>query len=362
MKNEIFDVLGIGNALVDIISMADERTLAALGLIKGSMSLVDEQKTEFLYNYISCIKEDFLTPPKEMSGGCVANTVAGVAAFGGKAAFIGKVSDDYFGNRFIRKLRERGVSFDTKYSDGTTGTGRSLVIVSQDDASRTMCTYLGAGQQLEIKDIEEDKIARTKVIFIEGYLLDCPNGMEVIHKVLQYAHAHGCKIAFTLSDSLCVKRHHDAMWLLVHHHVDILFANKREINALCSTEDFSESISKMQEQCLKEDMIAALTCTEEGVIVINKNQCIRVEPGYVKKIVDSTGTGDLFAAGFLYGYTHDYTMAQCGALGNMAAAEVLSHLGARPKKDLSIMLAEFANGEQPLPYHLVHPTGKSNVA
>lgn len=348
MSNQVFDVLGIGNAIIDIISLAEEKALQVLELQKGSMSLVDEQKTEFLYDYISCIKEDYLTAPKEMSGGSVANTVAGVTSFGGTAAFIGKVSNDYFGNRFVKKLRERGVAMDTPYGDGSAGTGRSLIIVSKEDASRTMCTYLGAAQELTVDDVDEEKISHAKVTFIEGYLLDCAHGRAVIDRVLQYAKAHGSKIALTLSDSLCVKRHYDDMWELVENHVDILFANSREINALCNTDNHDESIRQIQEKCAKEHVIAALTCTEKGVIVIDHQQTIRVEASQVKKLVDSTGTGDLFAAGFLYGFNHGYTLAQCGALGNIAAAEVLQHLGARPKTALSDMLPQFENGGQPL--------------
>lgn len=338
MGKQRYDVLGIGNAIVDIISLADDKVLDLLGLQKGTMMLVDEQKTEFLYNYISCIKEDFLTPPKEMSGGCAGNTVAGITSFGGSAAFIGKISDDYFGERFAEKLRARGVHFTTPTCHGTPGTARSLIIVTQDDAARTMCTFLGAAVRMTEDDVEEDLVANAAVTFLEGYLLDCEHGSAVIKKAINIAHKHGRKIGFTLSDSLCVKRHYDEMMDLVDNHIDILFANKREINALCSVTDHEESIEQMSEKCKAKGMIAALTCAGDGVVVIDKEGIVRVPAAQPETIVDTTGGGDLFVSGFLYGHLHGYTLAQSAKLGNMAAVEVLKQLGARPKTDLAGLL------------------------
>ena len=338
MSDRTFDVLGIGNAIVDIISMADETTLTVLELPKGTMSLVDEQRAEFLYNYISCIKEDFLSPPKEMSGGCAANTVAGITSFGGNAAFIGKVRNDYYGKRFVTKLRERGIAFDSQYSQGTEGTARSLIIVDQSDASRTMCTFLGAARDISEDDIEEEKIANASITFIEGYLLDCTHGKAAIQKAMDYAHKHGNKVGFTLSDPLCVKRHHEDLLRMVENDIDILFANKNEINALCDTDDFLTSVQVMETKCVNRGSIAALTCGQDGVVVVDSNYSFGVEAEKVMHAVDSTGTGDMFVSGFLYGMTHGLALPQCAVLGNKAAAEVLLQLGARPKTDLSKIL------------------------
>lgn len=338
MNKKGYDVLGIGNAIVDIISMADDKVLELLGLVKGTMTLVDEQKTEFLYNYISCIKEDFLTPPKEMSGGCAANTVAGITSFGGTAAFIGKVGDDYFGERFTTKLRGRGVHFTSSTVSGNPGTARSLIIVTQDDAARTMCTFLGAATKITEEDIEEELVANAEITFIEGYLLDCEHGEAAIRKAVDIAHKHGKRIGFTLSDCLCVKRHFDVISYLVDNHIDIVFANKREINALFDTHSHEESIAHMSLKCRSRNSIAALTCSGEGVVVLDKDGAIKVPTIQPEHIVDTTGAGDLFVSGFLYGHLHGYNLAQSAKLGNMAALEVLKQLGARPKSDLSDLL------------------------
>lgn len=368
MNSQHYNVLGIGNAIVDIISLADNKVLDLLGLIKGSMMLVDEQKTEFLYNYISCIKEDFLTPPKEMSGGCTANTVAGVTSFGGTAAFIGKVSDDYFGERFTSKLRARGVHFSTPQTTGIPGTARSLIVVTEDDAARTMCTFLGAAMKLTENDIEEDLVANADVTLLEGYLLDCDHGSAAIRKAIDIAHKHEKKIGFTLCDSLCVKRHYDEIIELVSKHVDIVFANKREIKALYSTTSHDEAIKLMSEQCSAKGTVAALTCGADGAIVIDKEGIINVPAYRPEAIVDTTGAGDMFVSGFLYGHLHGYSLGESAKLGNMAAAEVLKQLGARPKSDLSDLLEQHKLDEaieftyRPHDAHSAFPTRKSRTA
>lgn len=333
-----FDVVGVGNAIVDIISLADDKVLDLLGLSRGSMMLVDEQKTEFLYNYISCIKEDFLTRPKEMSGGCAANTVAGITSFGGSAAFIGKISDDYFGERFASKLHGRGVHFDTPTVFGAPGTARSLIIVTQDDASRTMCTFLGAAVKITEDDIDEELISKSSVTFIEAYLLDCEHGLAAVQKAMELAHKHGKKIGFTLSDSLCVKRHYDDIIDIIDNRVDYLFANKREINALFSTTDHDEAVKQMSEKCQARNMVAALTTAGDGVVVLDQDGLVKVPAAQPEQVIDTTGAGDMFVSGFLYGHLHGYSTAQAARLGNLAAIEVLKQLGARPKTDLSSLL------------------------
>ncbi len=313
-----FDVVAIGNALVDVISHESFETVASLGLELGSMSLVDADRVAELYTY--------LAPSTEASGGSAANTIAGVASFGGTAAFIGRVADDDFGHIYAHDLRAIGVHFDAVAApQGSTPTGRCLVMVTP-DAERTMSTFLGAGTDLDPTYVDESVIGDAQVLYLEGYLWDQPAAMEAFRLAASVAHGAGRKVSLSLSDSFCVDRHRAAFLELIADDVDILFANESEVLALYQTDDFETAIKHVRGHC----EIAAITRGADGSVVITADAVIAVPAAAVDQVVDTTGAGDLYAAGFLYGYTHGKSMETCAVLGGIAAAEVISHIGARP--------------------------------
>jgi sugar/nucleoside kinase (ribokinase family) len=321
MTSAAFDVLGIGNAIVDVITRADDTFLGQHGLVKGSMMLIDEERAETLYAAMG--------PGIEVSGGSCGNTMAGVASFGGKGAYIGKVRNDQLGKVFGHDLKALGVSFDTASATSGPATARCLIVVTP-DAQRTMNTYLGACTGLGPADIDTKVVGDAKVTYVEGYLWDAPEAKKAVLKAFDAAHAADRLVSITLSDSFCVHRYREEFRDLIRNKVDILFGNEAEIKSLYEVETFDEAL----EAARKEAKIAALTRSEKGSIVIRGGETYAVPAAAVGKVVDTTGAGDLYASGFLFGYTHGKPLAECARLGGIAAAEVISHVGARPEQTL----------------------------
>lgn len=331
MSEPKLGVVAVGNALLDVLASSTEAFIAEQhkkhGMEKGSMTLIDEKRAVELYT----LMEDGL----ETSGGSAANTMAGFASFGGKGGFIGKVADDALGKIFINGVKDLGLIFETTPLAVGAPTGRCLILVTP-DAQRTMNTFLGASVELSPNDIEEDLIADAKITYLEGYLFDKELAKAAFIKASEYAHQHGRKVALTLSDPFCVDRHRDDFLTLVENHVDILFANELEIMSLYqqgSFEDAAAAVSKNVD-------VAALTRSENGAVIIAGDQQIFVDAEPVAKVVDTTGAGDQFAAGFLYGYTQGKDLETCGRYGVIAAAEVISHVGPRPNVRLADLLKE----------------------
>jgi sugar/nucleoside kinase (ribokinase family) len=316
------DVIGIGNALVDVLCNESEAFLERHGLVKGTMHLVDETRAREIY--------DAMGPAIEVSGGSAANTIVGVASFGGRAHYIGKVRDDQLGDVFSHDLRSVGVRYTTPRAASGPSTGRCLILVTP-DAQRTMNTYLGASTQLGPADVDPRLIAQGRILYLEGYLFDPPAAQEAFRVAADLAHAAGRKVALTLSDPFCVDRHRAAFLELVEHHVDILFANEVEICALYQANDFSAAVARVRRHC----EVAALTRSERGSVVVAGDEIYVVDAQPVDAVVDTTGAGDLYASGFLFGLSRGKGLAMCGRLGAVAAAEVISHVGARPLKPLA---------------------------
>jgi sugar/nucleoside kinase (ribokinase family) len=321
------DVVGIGNALVDVLSQESEAFLAAQRLTKGAMQLVDESRARELYAAMG--------PAVEVSGGSAANTVVGVASFGGRAHYIGKVRDDQLGDVFSHDLRAVGVGYTTSAATGGPATGRCLIVVTP-DAQRTLTTYLGASVMLGPGDVDKELIERATILYLEGYLFDPPEAQRAFHVAAGVAHAAGRRVALTLSDPFCVGRHRAAFRELVERHVDILFANEAEIRALYEAADFDEALQQVRHHCA----VAALTRSERGSVVVAGADVHVVDARRLGAVVDTTGAGDLYAAGFLFGLSRGRDLATCGRLGALAAAEVISHVGARPLTPLARLAAE----------------------
>jgi len=321
MTSAPFDVLGIGNAIVDVISRSDDAFLGKHGLVKGSMMLIDEERAEQLYAGMG--------PGVEVSGGSCGNTMAGIASFGGKGAYIGKVRNDQLGGVFGHDLKATGVSFETPPATDGPATARCLILVTP-DAQRTMNTYLGACTGLGPADIDARLVASAQVTYVEGYLWDAPAAKQAVLKAFDAARAAGRQVSITLSDSFCVHRYREEFRDLIRNKVDILFGNEAEIKALYEVETFERALAEVR----KEAKIAALTRSEKGSVVIKGDETYEVPAAPVAKVVDTTGAGDLYAAGFLFGFTHGKPLAECARLGGIAAAEVISHVGARPEQAL----------------------------
>jgi sugar/nucleoside kinase (ribokinase family) len=324
------DVVALGHPLVDVLAHESDDVVARVGVERGAMTMVDAARSDEIYAQLG--------PAQETSGGSAANTTVGVASFGGNAAFIGRIADDAFGKVFAHDLRAAGVEFDgTPATDGSP-TGRCLVIVAA-DAERTMCTYLGAGAEIDVQDVDADRIAGAAVTYLEGYLWDGPEAKDAIRRAATLARAAGRKVAFTLSDPFCVERHRDEFRELVSSSIDVLFANEDEITMLYEVDAFDDAAGLVARDC----RIAALTRGAKGSVVISGSERHEIAAVPIERLVDTTGAGDLYAAGFLYGLTHGHDLAVCGALGALGAAEVISHLGARPE----VPLAELARGLLP---------------
>ncbi len=331
MPEKTVDVVGIGNAIVDILSHCDDSFIEKWRLTKGAMTLIDAARAIELY--------DAMGPAIEISGGSAANTIAGIASLGGQVAFIGKVGNDQLGGIFRHDIRAAGVHFETPSADSGTSTARCMIFVTP-DAERTMNTYLGACLELSPQDVDLALIRRARVTYLEGYLWDPPLAKQAFLKAARIAHDSGREVALTLSDSFCVRRYLEEFQDLVKNHVDILFANETEIMALWQTEDWDEAVGITRGHC----ELAALTRSEKGSLIVagaSPGDSVYEIPAWpVDRVVDVTGAGDLYAAGFLYGYTQGRDLATCGRIAGMAAAEIIQHLGARPELPLTEMLLE----------------------
>jgi sugar/nucleoside kinase (ribokinase family) len=326
MTNRRFDVTAIGNAIVDVIAQADDALLTEHKLAKGAMSLIEAADAERLYAIMG--------PGMEISGGSAGNTAACIALLGGSAAYIGKVADDQLGDVFTHDIRAVGVTYDTPRLSEGLSTARSLIFVTP-DAQRTMNTFLGATTQLGPEDLNMDYIESSQVLYLEGYLWDQPRAKKAMRDAALRAKAAGVKVSLTLSDAFCVARFRDEFLELAEHHVDILFANESEITSLYEVDSFDAALQKVRAHC----EIAALTRSEKGSVVVSGDavHVIDAEPGV--RVVDTTGAGDAYAAGFLYAYTQGRDLVTCGRLGSAMAAEIISHYGARPVADVKTLAA-----------------------
>jgi sugar/nucleoside kinase (ribokinase family) len=322
MPSARYDVLGIGNAIVDVIARAEEDFLLKQGMHKGTMALIDEKRAEAIY--------DAMGPAIEMSGGSAANTIVGLASLGARAAFVGKVKDDGLGRAFSHDIRASGVAFATPPASAGPSTGRCYVLVTP-DGERTMNTYLGAAQDLHPADIEADMIAASAITYLEGYLWDPKHAKDAFLKAAKIAHDSDRKVALTLSDAFCVDRWRDEFLQLMRSRtVDLIFANEKELQSLYQTADFNTAVA-----ALRADIdVAVVTRSEKGCLVVSPDGTEAVPAFPVERVVDTTGAGDLFAAGFLSGLARGADDRTCGRLGALAAAEVIQHLGARPETSL----------------------------
>lgn len=327
MTKRMFDTTCIGNAIVDVISKADDAFLKAESITKSAMTLIDMARAEDLYSKMAA--------GIEMSGGSAGNTAAGIASLGGNCAYIGKVRDDQLGTIFTHDIRASGVTFETGKSTDGAATARCLILVTP-DAHRSMNTYLGACIELGPEDIDPDMIAASKVTYMEGYLWDPENGKQAFRKAAEISHAAGQRVSLTLSDSFCVDRYRAEFRDFIKGGVDILFANEEEIKSLYQTEDFDAALAAVRGQV----EIACLTRSEKGSVIVTETELHQIPADTDIKVVDTTGAGDLFAAGFLYGFTNDHDLATSGRIGAMAAAEVISHYGARPAVSLKELLQQ----------------------
>ena len=323
-----YDVLGIGNAIVDVIARTEDDFLVKHGMHKGAMALIDEARAAAIY--------DSMGPAIESSGGSGANTIAGVASFGARAAFVGKVKNDTLGEAFTHDIRATGVAFATPPAADGPSTARCYVLVTP-DGERTMNTYLGAAQNLTPADIDEQLIAAAGITYLEGYLWDPPQAKEAFRKAAKIAHGAGRKVALTLSDAFCVDRYRDEFLNLMRTGaVDLIFANERELHSLYQTADFDTALA-----ALRADVkVAVVTRSEKGCVVVEGANSEAVPAAPIGKLVDATGAGDLFAAGFLVGLARGKDHKTAARLGALAASEVIQHLGARPETSLKALAQE----------------------
>jgi len=325
MVSARYDVLGIGNAIVDVIARTEEDFLIRQGMNKGAMALIDETRAEQIY--------DAMGPAIEISGGSAANTIVGVAGFGARAAFIGKVRNDTLGDVFGHDIRAAGVAFDTAPAESGPSTARSYIIVTP-DGERTMNTYLGAAQDLGIADIPGDTVADAAIVYLEGYLWDPKNAKDAFLQAATIAHDAKRRVALTLSDAFCVDRWRDEFLDLIRSRtVDILFANEAELHSLYQTADFATAITALQQDAA----LAVVTRSAAGCVVVTRDKTESVPAFPVERVVDTTGAGDLFAAGFLFGLARGRDHVTAARLGAVAAAEVIGHLGARPATSLKAL-------------------------
>ena len=327
MSEQDFDVLGIGNALVDVITSVDDDFVVAHDFPRGATTMVDLDRADAVYAD--------LPPAQEISGGSCANTIAGLASFGANVAFIGRVRDDQLGKVYTHDLRSLGVHFDVRPATTGPPTGRCLVMVTP-DAHRTQCTYLGASTFIGPEDVDPEVVARAHVTYLEGYLWDQPPAKEAIRKAAAAARGAGRQVAFTLSDPFCVDRHREEFRHLVADEIDILFGNEAEICSLYEVDHFDPALQQVRRHC----RVGALTRSEHGSVLMSADEIHVIEAEPVDRLVDTTGAGDQYAAGFLYGLTHGHDLDTCGRLGSMAAAEVISHYGARPAVSLAKLAEE----------------------
>lgn len=313
-----YDVTGIGNAIIDVIAHCEEDFLKEMGIERGAMSLIDQNRARLLYGAMG--------PATEISGGSAANTMAGFASFGGRGAYIGLVANDQFGDIFEHDVKAMGLTYQTpRYTLGLE-TARSYIFVSE-GGERSMNTFLGASSELSETHIDEELIENAAITYMEGYLFDKDPAKAGFKKAAAIAHKAGKQVSLTLSDSFCVNRHREDFAALIQKDVDILFANEDELKALYETDNFTDALATVRGQCA----LAAVTRSERGSVIVRGEETVTVKAEPVTKVVDTTGAGDQYAAGFLYGLIRNRPLAECGRLGSIAAAEVISHIGPRPQ-------------------------------
>ena len=321
MPSSKYDVVAVGNAIIDLIQSIPEAFLAEEGIAKDAMTLIDEARADHLTARLS--------GATVAAGGSAANTMTGIASFGGRAGYIGKVADDALGQRFTQEFRAAGVAFNTEPRPAPPGTARSIIAVTP-DGHRSMNTYLGASTLLAPADIDADLIRAGSILFLEGYLFDRDEAKAAFVRAAEIARAADRKVSLTLSDKFCVDRHRESFKHLVAGHVDILFANEAEILSLYESDDLGAAIERAKQAC----PVVIVTRSAVGSLVVTASETIEVKAAEVAQVVDSTGAGDQYAAGFLFGYARARPLEACGALGSLAAAEVISHVGPRPERNL----------------------------
>lgn len=327
MSEPIYDVIAVGNAIVDVMAPSDEAQVEALGMARGAMTLIDANRAEELYAAMG--------PAREISGGSAANTLAGLAALGASCAFIGQVADDQFGRVFAHDIRSGGIAFATRARAGDPPTALCLIFVTP-DGQRTMNTYLGASQFLPAEALDEAQIAAARVLYLEGYLWDPEQPRAAMRRAIAAARAAGRQVAFTLSDAFVIARHGDDFRALIAAgEIDVLFANEHELAALTGLDDFEASIAQLAPKV----PTLVVTRSEQGAVAVERGERAEVaaEP---TEVVDTTGAGDLFAAGFLYGHVRGQGLAERLRLGAICAAEIISHYGARPEADLKALVGQ----------------------
>ncbi len=323
-----FDVLGIGNAIVDVIARTEDDFLIKQKMAKGAMQLIDETRATGIY--------EAMGPAVEVSGGSAANTIVGVASLGARAAFVGKVKDDELGGIFAHDIRKAGVAFSTPPASAGPSTARCYILVTP-DGERTMNTYLGAAQDLHPNDIDPDTVASAQIIYLEGYLWDPPHAKEAFIKAAKIAHAAERDVALTLSDAFCVDRYRaEFLDLIRSGTVDLVFANERELHSLYETADFDTALNALRNDA----QLAVITRSEKGCLVVTREETDAIPASPIDRVVDATGAGDLFAAGFLVGLSKGADNRTSARLGALAAAEVIQHVGARPETSLKALAQE----------------------
>jgi len=328
MSDPTIDVIAIGNAIVDVLAPATEEQIAALGLAKGGMTLVEPDRARELYAAMG--------PAREISGGSAANTLAGLAQLGAQCAFIGQVADDQFGNVFAHDIRAGNIGFDTPVRNGEPATAQCLIFVTP-DGQRTMNTFLGASQFLPADALDESVIASARVLYLEGYLWDPEEPRRAMRRAIAAARGAGREVAFTMSDAFVIARHGDDFRALIAEgQIDILFANEHELAALTGLDDFHEGLAQLAAKV----PCVVVTRSEQGAHAVRRGETAHVPAQPIAKVVDTTGAGDLFAAGFLFGHVRGFALEKCLTLGAICAAEIISHYGARPEADLKALVAD----------------------
>jgi sugar/nucleoside kinase (ribokinase family) len=326
MTNPKYDVVAVGNAIVDLLHQAPDDFLAAHQIEKGAMTLVDDARAAYLTAQFK--------NPLVAAGGSVGNSATGVASFGGSAAFLGVVADDDLGRSFTKAFRDVGASFNPTPRQGPPGTGRCMIVVTP-DGQRSMSTYLGAAGMLTPKEIDADTVRAGAITFLEGYLFDSDDAKAAFVKAAEIAKAAHRKVALTLSDKFCIDRHRAAFRHLVAQHIDILLCNEGEIRSLYETDDFDDAVMRAASEC----EIVAATRSEKGSVIAANAETFHIAAAPVARVIDTTGAGDQYAAGFLFGLAKGRSLRECGALGSLAAGEVISHMGPRPETSLAKLAA-----------------------
>tara|TARA_B100000676_G_C18069673_1_gene843437 strand:+ start:1169 stop:2158 length:990 start_codon:yes stop_codon:yes gene_type:complete len=329
MDAESKNILTIGNSIVDLIFKVDESFLQENGLVKGAMTLVNVNESTLLREKVDC--------GVEISGGSAANTAVGISSLGGRVKFIGKVSQDNLGNVFKKSIIETGVRYTTEPSVSDASTANCLVFVTP-DGERTMCTYLGSCVELNEQDIDKNSVISSKITYIEGYLWDPNGGKAALKKVCALNEDSNRLTSFSLSDSLCVERYREDFHELTKSHIDILFSNEQEIKALYKTNNFDEALSSSRGDC----DIVIVTRGANGSLILTSEEVHQINPPKISQIIDTTGAGDMYAAGFLYGYSKGFSVARSGRLGSLMSGEIISHIGARPEKNIKEFIEESA--------------------